>query len=227
MIRRLSQWLRKHQALRAVVLWVRRRRDDLIDKRLNIKTSYGSVAAEEYRSKFDDPVEYDVVDYLLVRKFIKPLTLTSDDVVFDIGCGTGRVVCLFARRTIKKCVGLELSTELVRAARTNAKRLKGRKAPIEIIVADAAKADYSEGTVFYLFNPFGKATLAAMVERIRQSLDAHPRRIQIVYVTPNYEMVLRDCQWLKRVGVKQPWLYRTKASYWTNEAAVPRGVSHP
>ena len=143
--------------------------------------------------------------------------ILPDAVGGDIGCGMGRVVCLFARAKIKKSIGVEISAELAKIARLNAQRLRGRKAVIEIIVADAAEADYSEGTIFFLLNPFGRETLEAVLDRIKPSVEAFPRHIQILYVNPFHEEVLKGCGWLKCVGVDQPLLFKTYASYWTNE----------
>jgi precorrin-6B methylase 2 len=89
---------------------------------------------------------------------MKPVRIADHDVVMDIGCGMGRVLCVFARRRLKKCIGIEFSGELAGIAERNARALRGRRAPIEIRIGDAAEADYTEGTIFWIYNPFGERT---------------------------------------------------------------------
>lgn len=131
----------------------------LIDRMLNIDTVSPPTKAIDHHTRFNDSLRDDAYSYLKLWKYSNLLKPSREDIVFDIGCGVGRILCVFARRPVRKCVGIEISTIYAERARQNAKRLKGRKAPIEIFVADAAEADYSEGTIYCLFNPFGAKTL--------------------------------------------------------------------
>jgi precorrin-6B methylase 2 len=156
---------------------------------------------------------------LKLWKYINVLKPSDEDVVYDVGCGMGRILCAFARRPVRKCVGIEISTEYAERARQNAKRLKGSKAPIEIIIADAAEADYSEGTIYCLFNPFGTKTLEVVLERIHQSVKQCPRRIRIAYFNAAFENVLESCDWLRCYKRQKSRLAMRwgKTSFWTNE----------
>jgi tRNA A58 N-methylase Trm61 len=109
----------------------------------------------------------------------------------------GRILCAFARKDVSKCIGIEISTELAERARQNAAQLKGRKAPVEIRVGDAAQADYSEGTIYCLYNPFGTKTLQAVTERVHQSVRECPRRIRVAYFNAAFENVMESCRWLR------------------------------
>lgn len=101
---------------------------------------------------------------------------------------------------------------------------KWRTSAIEVQVGDAADIDYSEGTVFWMFNPFGKTTLQCVLERMEQSLRVSPRPIQIVYVRPEHEHLLRAREGLRYLGRQTAPLHHTcgTASYWTN---VPPNLS--
>ena len=191
----------------------------MIERWLNIDTASSLCEETDVVTCFADPVHYDSLDYLLLHKYLKPVRLQPTDVFVDIGCGKGRMLCLFARRHLAKCVGIEVDAELARAARANAARLRGRKAPIEVWVGDAVEADYSEGTIFWLLNPFGAQTLAAVLERIERTLEAAPRRIQIIYVNPMHEGVLRSAGWLNCTGrCSSRWFTNSgEATYWCNE----------
>jgi hypothetical protein len=74
-----------------------------------------------------------------------------------------------------KCIGVELLAPFCEIARRNAAGLRGRKAPIQIVCGDAATAELSEGTIYFMFNPFGADTLRDTLENIRGSLSQEPR----------------------------------------------------
>jgi hypothetical protein len=92
---------------------------------LNIDTT-GS-AGSSGRGCYADSNQYEPLDYPFLSKCLDALDLHEDDVVFEIGCGMGRALCLFARRRVRKCVGIELDPELAGRARTNLARLRGRR----------------------------------------------------------------------------------------------------
>lgn len=113
---------------------------------------------------------------------IRLVQLIADDVVFDIGCGKGRAICHFAQQRVRKVVGIEISEQLCEIARTNARRLRNRRSPVEIINADAAIADVSEGTIYYMFNPFGEETLRDVLKNIETSHDLTTAWVTIIYM---------------------------------------------
>lgn len=215
--------LRSIPGLPNIVHIARRLGATIIDRWLNIHTVRppNLYRSFELSTFFGDALEYQVVDYLLLRRYIKPVRIEPDDVLIDIGCGMGRVLCVFARRRLSKCIGIEFSGELASIAKRNARSLHGRRVPIEIRVGDAVDADYSSGTIFWLYNPFGELTMRAVLSRIGASLSTSPRRIKIIYVNPVCEEVFRQFSWLKCTGVRNFSLYKSgeegaKVSYWTN-----------
>ncbi len=151
-------------------------------------------------SLYHDPVAYESPDYWYLRKIRRILAsdLSSDDVFFDLGCGKGRILAVMAQSPFKKVVGVEFLEDLCECARRNAARLSGKHAPIEVICQDAAIADLSKGTVYFLFNPFGCDTLRAVFENIGRSLKTNPRRIRVVYYNSVHEEVLGACPWLNK-----------------------------
>jgi predicted RNA methylase len=219
----VANLLRSIPGLPNIVHITRRLRETIIDRQLNIHT----VRPPDVRpsiglaSSFGDALEYQVVDYQLLRRYVEPLHIGPDDVLIDIGCGMGRVLCVFARMSLRKCIGIEISEELASIAKRNALSLRGRRAPVEIRVGDAAEADYSMGTIFWIYNPFGECSMHAVLSRLGQSLSASPRRIQIVYVNPVFEEVFRQFSWLTCTSVRNfPFFHSgaegAKVSYWTN-----------
>jgi SAM-dependent methyltransferase len=182
------------------------------ERRYNIRTGFEKIQFLKDANSESQP--YEPTDYLLTHRFIRPLRPNPSDVVFDIGCGMGRVLCVFARMKVRKCVGIELSPELGAIAMDNAKRLRARRAPIEVRVIDARVADYQEGTIFWLLNPFGAAVLERVLQQIQSTLKAVPRRIQIAYVNPIHADIVENQRWLRCTGRKSQWCSGKRATYW-------------
>lgn len=170
--------------------------------------------AEDYRS------HYQGANYLYLEQIAKLLTRQAQEplVFYDIGCGKGRPLCVMARHPFSKVVGVDFSAELCEVARRNARRLRGRVAPIEIVQADAASLDYSDGHVFFFFNPFGAPTLRAVMDSIERSLATAPRRVTVIYYNAVHEAVLEQCGWLECYGLL-PTFSRVRVSFWRNRSA--------
>jgi len=150
-------------------------------------------------SKHGDNWRYATIGYQHARKILRVVRPRHADVFYDIGCGMGRIICVAARLPIRKCVGIELQEPLCQIARRNAARLRGRKAPIEIVCGDATTVDLSNGTIYFMFNPFGPATLRDTLANIRGSLSQNPRGITVVYYHAKYQSVIDDLEWLVKV----------------------------
>jgi precorrin-6B methylase 2 len=215
---RLISLLKKSSFLRKSYLKSLEYSSKLIDRMLNIDTVSPPVRAIKHRTRFGDTQREDAYSYFKLWKYSNFLKPSEKDIVFDIGCGMGRILCVMARWPVRKCVGIEISTEYVERARQNAKRLRGHKAPIEIIVADATNADYFGGTIYCLFNPFGTKTLEVVLERIHQSVIKSPRRIRVAYFNAAFENVMESCGWLKCYRSEESILAKRlgRTSFWTN-----------
>jgi predicted RNA methylase len=150
-------------------------------------------------SKYQDNFRYGTIGYRNIRKILQIVSPRPDDVFYDIGAGMGRVLCVAATRPLRKCVGIELIEPLCEVARKNAARLRGRKVPIDVICADATTVDLSDGTIYFLFNPFGPETLRHTFENIRKSLSQAPRAIRIVYYHSKHKSAVEDLDWLVKV----------------------------
>jgi hypothetical protein len=101
--------------------------------------------------------------------------LSEDDVLVDIGSGLGHVPMLTSICTKARSVGIELEPAYVDCAQQAMESLKlGR---VTFIQQDARSADFSNGTVFYLYTPFTGTILRATLELLRQQAKSRPIRI--------------------------------------------------
>jgi SAM-dependent methyltransferase len=189
----------------------------ICDRRLGIQT-VGEFRPQD-SSAHGDAKRSAPLAYRLIARYIGLLELQPRDVVYDLGCGTGRPICMFARQNVARCVGVELDKRIADTARRNAAALKERRSEISIVEADAASLNYRDATVFWLYNPFGRATMAAVLARIEAGLRQSPRQVRFCYVTPEEEDVFAACGWLSRYKTQRPLLYRSGfASFWRSGA---------
>lgn len=91
------------------------------------------------------PTPEDVVDRML-----QLARVTKDDVVYDLGCGDGRIVVAAAKKYGARGVGVDIDPQRIAESEANA-----RKAGVEHLVSfkleDAMKVDVSPATVVTLY----------------------------------------------------------------------------
>jgi ubiquinone/menaquinone biosynthesis C-methylase UbiE len=91
------------------------------------------------------PTTNEVVDRMLDVAKVGPL-----DVVYDLGCGDGRIVIAAAKKYGTRGVGVDLDPARIREARANAKKA-GVENLVTFKVADLFKTDLREATVVTLY----------------------------------------------------------------------------
>ncbi len=91
------------------------------------------------------PTPPDVVD-----KMLEMAGVTKDDVVWDLGCGDGRIVIAAAKKYGCKAAGFEIEPDLVAKSRENA-RAAGVEELVTIEERDIFTLDLSEATVVTLY----------------------------------------------------------------------------
>ena len=169
--------------------------DVAIDALLGIKTFSRVPVAPDMSAR---NIQYDPLPYRSLLTIARHLPLAPGDHLLDIGCGKGRVLCFFALRRVRRCSGIEIEPDLAADARRNARRLRGRRAPIDITQADAIAAEIGDASVIYLFNPFSAEVMEPVLRNIEHSLRARPRPLRICYVNPVQGALLDARDWLKR-----------------------------
>lgn len=148
-------------------------------------------------SSNDEFIHYGTQSYATALRVLEGLALSPGDVFVDLGCGKGRVICLASLHEVREVIGVDYSPVMCTMARSNARRVKGRRSPIRIWEGLAQDFNYSQGSVFYMFHPFGPATLGQVLDCMRRGIEAHPRPIRIAYVNPVHDSLLREVSWLE------------------------------
>jgi SAM-dependent methyltransferase len=91
------------------------------------------------------PTQPEVVDAML-----KLANVTKDDVVYDLGCGDGRIVVAAARAFGAKAVGIDIDPQRIAEANANAKTA-GVEGRVKFILGDLFEQDLKEATVVTLY----------------------------------------------------------------------------
>jgi SAM-dependent methyltransferase len=91
------------------------------------------------------PTPERVVEEMMDLARVRP-----GDVVYDLGCGDGRLVIAAAKRGAKKAVGVDIDPERIREARENA-RSEGVADKVTFIEGDLFEVDFSDATVVTLY----------------------------------------------------------------------------
>ncbi len=86
----------------------------------------------------------------VVRKMLDMAQLRKGDVLFDLGCGDGRIVIMAAKDYSAKAFGVEIREDLVATARERVKSLELER-EAQIIQADFFEIDLSRASVVTLY----------------------------------------------------------------------------
>ncbi len=86
----------------------------------------------------------------VVNRMLDLADVTEDDVIYDLGCGDGRIVITAAQRFGARGVGIDFDPERIAEANANAERA-GVQDLVTFIEQDAMAANVSEATVVTLY----------------------------------------------------------------------------
>jgi len=101
----------------------------------------------------------------VAKKMLAMSQIKSNEVLYDLGCGDGRLVILAAQNRVAKAVGIEYREEVIERARAEVKRLN-LEDRVTLIQADFFDVPISEADVVTLYLSPGAN------ERLRPKLEA-------------------------------------------------------
>ena len=125
-----------------------------------------SIAAAQNKQPLRAPdVPYLPTTEPAVLAMLKLAGVKSGDVVYDLGCGDGRIVVAAAKNFGARAVGIDINPDRIAEARANAKKA-GVEDRVRFEEADLFAADIREATVVTLF------LLSSVNQRLRPKLQA-------------------------------------------------------
>jgi len=103
-------------------------------------------ALPEYGPGQESLAPYVPTPQPVVDRMLELAGVTSKDLVYDLGCGDGRIVITAAKKYGARGVGVDINPERIREANENA-RSAGVEKLVTFIEQDALKVDVSQATV--------------------------------------------------------------------------------
>jgi precorrin-6B methylase 2 len=122
----------------------------------------------------DDKVSCKII-YLptpqsVVEKMLDLVKVTKDDIVYDLGCGDGRIVCTAAKKFGAKGVGVDIDPARIKDCADTMKKFELTAEQVEIRQGDALKVnDLEKATViaFYMLPEFMEKLEPQVLKRLK------------------------------------------------------------
>lgn len=144
------------------------------------------------------PTSEAIVDRMLELAEVGP-----DDVVYDLGCGDGRILVTAAKRYGCRCFGFDINPDRIAEARENAKQ-NGVEQLVAIEQRDILTLDLSEATVVTMYLlPKLNAKLIPQLDKLRPGARVVSHAFEIEGIEPEKTELVR-----KKDGEFETVLYR-------------------
>ena len=103
----------------------------------------------------------------VVAKMLELASVSKDDLVYDMGCGDGRILIMAAKKYGARGVGVDLDPVRIAEAKKNAEQ-EGVSHLVEFRAEDGTKTDISKATVvtLYMFKWFNNA-ISPKLQKLR------------------------------------------------------------
>ncbi|MBM3368336.1 MAG: class I SAM-dependent methyltransferase [Betaproteobacteria bacterium] len=157
--------------------------------------------------KLDAP--YIATPYAVVEEMLQLAKVGPSDVVYDLGCGDGRIVIAAAERFGARGVGIDIDPRRIEEANAAARRA-GVAGRVRFAVQDLFQTDFSEATVvsLYLYPELNQRLRPKLLADLKPGSrivshdygigDWKPHRTQLVTPRDSDQVAGRD---------RQHWIY--------------------
>jgi 2-polyprenyl-3-methyl-5-hydroxy-6-metoxy-1,4-benzoquinol methylase len=136
------------------------------------------------RTDVPDLAPYVSTPMVVVEKMLEMANVTKADILYDLGCGDGRIVIMAAKKYGTRSVGIELDPERIKESYAYAKQA-GVEDLVEFRLQDVMKSNISEATVVTLYLlPESNALLRPILE---EQLKEGARVVSHNYHIPDWQ----------------------------------------
>jgi hypothetical protein len=108
----------------------------------------------------------------IIEEMLRLAGASEEDVLYDLGCGDGRIVVAAAEKYGIRAVGVDINPKRIAEARANA-RQHGVEKRVQFILGDAKGADFREATVITMY--LGADGNLRLADRLREHLRSGAR----------------------------------------------------
>ena len=102
------------------------------------------------QEKINLDVPYEPSSEEVVRTMLEMASVSKEDIVYDLGCGDGRIVIAAARKTGARGVGVDLDPERIKESLVNARKANVTDR-VRFLQQDLFQADIGKATVIMLY----------------------------------------------------------------------------
>ena len=110
----------------------------------------GAAQEKEVKKKRSPDVVYVPTPHDVVAKMLELAKVTKDDLVYDLGCGDGRIVVAAAKQIGARGIGFDINPERVKESLENVKK-NGVEKLVQIKEDDIFEQDLSKANVITLY----------------------------------------------------------------------------
>lgn len=133
----------------------------------------------------------------VIRHALQSLPIQPRDFTFvDFGSGKGRTLLVASEFEFSRIIGVEASAMLHEVAQRNVARYSSstqRCRDIQCLHMDCLDFELPRSNVvLYMYHPFGISVLRRVLARVRQSVEAFPRELFVIYVRPVFGRVFSE-----------------------------------
>jgi Histone methylation protein DOT1 len=153
-----------------------------------------AIVPEEPKVRESDMVGYQPTPARFILQLLDRLDLTPQDVFYDLGSGLGHVSILVTLLSEARAKGIEVEPAYCEYSQRCAHRLN--LGDVQFSNTDAREADYSDGTVFFMYTPFKGKIMQEVLARLKAEADKRAIRV-CTYGPCTVEIAQQS--WLKRV----------------------------
>lgn len=158
---------------------------------------------EQTRPLEPEMVFYQKTPARIIFELMKKARLTKNDVFFDIGSGLGQVTMLVNLLAGIRTVGVEFDPAFCKYSEECAVTLGLQD--VAFFNVDAREADYSHGTIFFMYTPFSGKMLQNVLDILRK--ESLKKEIRIITYGPcTSEVAAQD--WLYCTSEAEPVINR-------------------
>ncbi|MBE0657597.1 MAG: class I SAM-dependent methyltransferase [Bryobacteraceae bacterium] len=126
------------------------KRRDLLIAPIVVPAVFEGLSGQDKQGLRAPDVRYEPSTEIITLAMLKLARVTSKDVVYDLGCGDGRIVIRAVKEFGARGVGIDIDPDRISESRKNAAKA-GVKSRIEFRAEDLFEADISKATVVMLY----------------------------------------------------------------------------
>jgi len=144
---------------------------------------------------------YKPTPQFVVENMLRLAQLKKDDILFDLGCGDGRILVTAAKKYGVKCIGVDIDPECIEKALMNVKKARVENL-VTVYIQDVMITDFSMASVVTLYLlPDGNMEVQKLIRKqlkVGSRVISHdywmedwpPWRVEIIREYPDIEHLI-------------------------------------